>query len=114
MFHFNSYCTLISFLGIYFCFISLSTVGFGDLVPEIDKSTERKVFSCLYMIFNVIGLAIVSCFISSLVNSMEDINTLWKKFKEELLSSSLFARNCARHEIANGIHSGIAQEHVKV
>ena len=73
---------MISFLstGIYFCFISLSTVGFGDLVPSVNDQ-EQLIFSVVYMFFNIIGLIIVSCFISSLVNAIEEITLLWKNFK---------------------------------
>ena len=54
-----------SFLdGAYFCFITLSTIGFGDLVPgtkvlraETQEDQLKLVFCCLYLI---LGLAIIA------------------------------------------------------
>ena len=93
-----SYYNILS-LGIYFCFISLSTVGFGDIVPTIDNLTE-KVFSFIYMFYNVIGLTVVSCFITSLVNSMEDINLLLRNFKEAMLNKKFIVEKKVDHELA--------------
>lgn len=52
--------------GVYFCFITLSTIGLGDLVPgnsinEIDTEAEYKLVGCsLYLLF---GLnLVVMCF----------------------------------------------------
>ena len=50
--------------GAYFCFITLSTIGFGDIVPGMDVdawSKESKlVLSALYLI---IGLSLIAmCF----------------------------------------------------
>lgn len=52
--------------GAYFCFISLSTIGFGDLVPgdsisgADSKSQEKLVICSLYILF---GLALIAmCF----------------------------------------------------
>ncbi len=56
--------------GIYFCFISLSTVGFGDLIP--DLSGDKAIYGIIYMFYNVIGLGFVSCFICSVVNAIDD------------------------------------------
>lgn len=50
--------------GAYFCFITLSTIGFGDLVPgtkvlsaETREDQLKLVFCCLYLI---LGLAIIA------------------------------------------------------
>ncbi|GFQ89807.1 uncharacterized protein TNCT_177471 [Trichonephila clavata] len=48
--------------GAYFCFITLSTIGFGDLVPGSDifdaQSGQAKlIICCLYLIM---GLAIIA------------------------------------------------------
>lgn len=48
---------------LYFCFITLSTIGFGDYVPgTLDKigSEEKMVLCALYLVF---GLALIAmCF----------------------------------------------------
>ena len=51
-------------IGAYFCFITLSTIGFGDYVPgtSLDDwaSQEKLIFCALYLIF---GLALLAmCF----------------------------------------------------
>ncbi|XP_013413585.1 histone-lysine N-methyltransferase, H3 lysine-79 specific [Lingula anatina] len=50
--------------GLYFCFITLSTIGFGDVVPgtsiNSDSAPEKLVFVSLYLLF---GLAVIAmCF----------------------------------------------------
>ena len=52
------------FVGSYFCFITLSTIGFGDYVPGTSndswKSQEKLVTCALYLVF---GLALIAmCF----------------------------------------------------
>ena len=82
-------------------------------MPTIDSSTKRQVFSCLYMFFNVMGLTIVSCFITSLVNSMEDISLLWRSFKDYYLLNKLFVSNYVSHEITNNNDERITEEQGK-
>ena len=67
------------FAGIYFCFISLSTVGFGDLIP--DLSGDKKIYGFIYMFYNVIGLSFVSCFICAVVNAIDDFNSMQEAIK---------------------------------
>lgn len=50
--------------GSYFCFITLSTIGFGDIVPGTDiqawSKEEKLVLSALYLVF---GLSLIAmCF----------------------------------------------------
>lgn len=47
--------------GIYFCFITLSTIGFGDLVPgEKSLKSENMILCALYILM---GLALIAmCF----------------------------------------------------
>jgi len=51
-------------IGFYFCFITLSTIGFGDYVPGTSLDTwaaqEKLIFCALYLL---IGLALLAmCF----------------------------------------------------
>lgn len=49
-------------IGAYFCFITLSTIGFGDFVPGFGTgwSKEKAVFNAIYLVF---GLALIAmCF----------------------------------------------------
>lgn len=51
-------------IGCYFCFITLSTIGFGDFVPgtslDASASQAKLVLCCMYLVF---GLALLSmCF----------------------------------------------------
>ncbi|XP_041349108.1 potassium channel subfamily K member 4-like [Gigantopelta aegis] len=51
-------------IGSYFCFITLSTIGFGDYVPGSGlnswSSQEKLIFCCLYLVF---GLSVIAmCF----------------------------------------------------
>eukprot|EP00794_Sanderia_malayensis_P016913 gene16913-18619_t len=62
------------FDGVYFCFISLSTVGFGDLIP--DLSGNKAIYGVVYMFYNVIGLGFVSCFICTVVNAIDDFRAI--------------------------------------
>lgn len=50
--------------GSYFCFITLSTIGFGDIVPGMDihawSKESKLVLSALYLVF---GLSLIAmCF----------------------------------------------------
>lgn len=50
--------------GTYFCFITLSTIGFGDVVPGVSSSdwdkSEKLVLCALYLI---LGLSLIAmCF----------------------------------------------------
>ncbi|CAI5444802.1 unnamed protein product [Caenorhabditis angaria] len=51
------------FDGAYYCFITLSTIGFGDIVPgqALDEGSQEKLIACaLYLLF---GMALIAmCF----------------------------------------------------
>lgn len=74
-----------SFLdGIYFGFITLSTIGFGDLVPlhprpgedTVEYATHVTVFTVMTLLYFTIGLAIVSSMMLSISAAMEDPSLL--------------------------------------
>lgn len=47
--------------GIYFCFMSLSTIGFGDLVPGLRKESVTTTWFCSFYIMS--GMALTAmCF----------------------------------------------------
>lgn len=47
--------------GIYFCFMSLSTIGFGDLVPGLRKESAATTWFCSFYIMS--GMALTAmCF----------------------------------------------------
>lgn len=54
----------LSFLdGSYFCFISLSTIGFGDIVPPMDPSEYFELNFILCSIYLMLGMALIAmCF----------------------------------------------------
>lgn len=71
------------FDGIYFNFIALSTIGFGDLFPRVETATKldrlgangKRVFvSSVMMIYMIIGLSITSTVIFSILNAIEEIS----------------------------------------
>lgn len=47
--------------GVYFCFMSLSTIGFGDLVPGLRKESSSTIWFCSFYI--MLGMALTAmCF----------------------------------------------------
>lgn len=47
--------------GVYFCFMSLSTIGFGDLVPGMRKESASTMWFCSFYI--MLGMALTAmCF----------------------------------------------------
>jgi len=92
------------FDGIYFCFISLSTVGFGDLIPDI--SGDKKIYGLVYMFYNVIGLAFVSCFICAVVNAIDDFNSMNEAVKWAARSLTHRSRTASK---ASSFHAELQQ-----
>ncbi|XP_065668845.1 potassium channel subfamily K member 9 isoform X1 [Hydra vulgaris] len=85
--------------SIYYCFIAMSTIGFGDLVPNRGKapdSKEEKAIWFLRALYLSVGLSLVSTVFTALSNAMEEINSI--------LSSSKFANSlnlnmlCCHHQ----------------
>jgi len=68
-------------IGSYFCFVTLSTIGFGDYVPgtSLDdwNSQEKLIFCALYLVF---GLALIAmCFDLMQEEARYKIRMLMKK-----------------------------------
>jgi len=68
--------------SLYFCFVTLSTVGFGDFLPS---STASRAFSILYMIFGLGVCASIIALLTGLVAESHDtVDTfLAQKLRED-------------------------------
>ncbi|KAM7429718.1 hypothetical protein ABFA07_019478 [Porites harrisoni] len=62
------------FDGVYYCFIALSTIGFGDMVPTKGSAPSSAIQTLEYIIrglYLVIGLVLVSSLVSSVVSALK-------------------------------------------
>lgn len=85
--------------SIYFCTITLATIGFGDLTPTKDFT---KLFTVGYVL---VGLGIVATFITTLLKAPlliepEDDDPRHAAFRETILSTGLGAQAPVRYPIA--------------
>ena len=65
--------------SIYYCFVAMATIGFGDLVPNgglAPDTDKEKAIWFLRSIYLSIGLSLVSTVFTALSNAMEEINFL--------------------------------------
>lgn len=74
---FSAYEEWSYFDSVYFCFITLTTIGFGDMVAlqkdnELDENPEYVIFA---LIFILSGLAIVAASLNLLVLRFMTMNT---------------------------------------
>jgi len=60
--------------SLYFCFVTLSTVGFGDYLPS---SPESKVFSIFYMLFGLGVCMLIIAVLTGLVAESHDRVHTW-------------------------------------
>ena len=68
--------------SIYYCFVTIATIGFGDLVPnqgEAPDTPEEKGIWFLRALYISVGLSLVSTVFTALSNVMEQITHLHKK-----------------------------------
>ncbi len=65
--------------SIYYCFVALATIGFGDLVPndgQAPGSAFEKSLWGLRVFYISIGLSLVSTVFTAISNAIEEINDL--------------------------------------
>ena len=65
--------------SIYYCFVALATIGFGDLVPNDGQPPETSFEKALWglrVLYISIGLSLVSTVFTAISNAIEEINAL--------------------------------------
>ena len=70
--------------SIYYCFVALATIGFGDLVPNDGKPPNTSFGKALWglrVLYISVGLSLVSTVFTAISNAIEEINALlgWPK-----------------------------------
>ncbi|TRY54214.1 hypothetical protein DNTS_030477 [Danionella cerebrum] len=65
--------------AIYYCFISLSTIGFGDYVADSNPATNYpEWYSCLLAVWIFFGLAWLALLINHTIDLLESLNVYFK------------------------------------
>ena len=88
------------FDGVYFNFIAMSTIGFGDLFPRVEYSQKldrlgftengKRIFaSSVMLIYMVIGLSVVSTVIYAIVKAIEEVSEVKVPWHSSLVGSEL-------------------------
>ena len=67
----------------YFSFITLSTIGFGDLVPGSKNKTTSLILACVYII---IGLAVLSMVFNLMEQELMN-NIHWLALKINIITN---------------------------
>lgn len=72
------------FEAFYFCFITMTTIGFGDIVPDFRyigaaKGTEKTAYMLICMIYILVGLAFTSTIIELVRRQYAES---WRKMQE--------------------------------
>ena len=87
--------------SIYYCFVALATIGFGDLVPNDGRPPNTSFGKALWglrVLYISIGLSLVSTVFTAISNAIEEINALlgWPKKGKIHLKDVRY--NAKRHE----------------
>lgn len=72
--------------SVYYTFVALSTIGFGDLVPnegKEPKSTYERVMWCVRLLFIGLGLSLVSSVFTSVSSATKQIKSAYMSKKGE-------------------------------
>merc|ERR1719335_1576620 len=76
--------------SLYFCFVTLSTVGFGDYLPS---SPQSKVFSIFYMLFGLgVCMLIIAVLTGLVAESHDRVHNMVTKDIEENYAVCCVAR----------------------
>jgi len=79
--------------SIYFCFITISTIGFGDLVPEVDLSSGEGHLKLVVIITYITVGTLTDHFLCRIfLFSCCCSKNLWNSFSYQGLSVKLFER----------------------
>ena len=82
------------FDGVYFNFIALSTIGFGDLFPRVETASKLDVLglgptgkrafaSAVMLLFMVLGLSVMSTVICSILNAIEEMSQVTARLQRK-------------------------------
>uniref|UniRef100_A0A914C1V2 Potassium channel domain-containing protein n=2 Tax=Acrobeloides nanus TaxID=290746 RepID=A0A914C1V2_9BILA len=100
------------FTSMYFFFISLTTIGFGDVTPE------HKV-ACMNFLLILIGLSVVSMSINIIQQHIQEIFTqivqsIESDFKKNIIDGGKRKNSQTTITIANGNDSGKGDENMQI
>ena len=78
--------------SLYFCFATLTTIGFGDFVAlQQNDALEKQVYYVIFVIsFILFGLAIIAACLNLMVLKLMTLNTADEKRDEEQAMQVLF------------------------
>jgi len=85
--------------SIYYCFVAMATIGFGDLVPNKGRapdSKEEKAVWFLRALYLSVGLSLVSTVFTALSNAIEEINFILGRHKYGMLVCCCLLRKITR------------------
>ena len=92
--------------SMYYCFVALATIGFGDLVPNQGTAPDtpyEKGLWFLKVIYISFGLSLVSTVFTAISNAMEEINAImgWVKGGKipERMDIDNYVKNCLPGEV---------------
>lgn len=96
------------FDSVYYCFITLTTIGFGDMVAlqkdnALDSKPEYVAFALIFILF---GLAIVAASLNLLVLRFVTMNTEDERRDEAEALQVNFRPTCQRHDSPDRRDSG--------
>ena len=98
--------------AIYFSFITLSTIGFGDLVPGKSLETLNRLGNWEYvylagiLIWGIFGL----CYLSMIMNAMQ--NLIGVKIFNESQDENVDSENIVTPPGQNGLHRSDSKDHI--